>query len=306
MSIAKLPYKLVLYVVQHLNLEDVRNLSLTCRRFQYLVHEENIAMTILNLTIAAQEKAPASLEAQTARTSKRYSPELRRLVKRREAVSSVSPYLAAIVAVAETWLFENGVLCYIHDRQLRILDLHHSASSEIVVNIRRLLNEAIVESQVSLTYKFQLLYYAHDIVSCLYTHLKPERASWLVVFNARENRILTAPRLASGHKIFVRNNDKFLYYGTHTDFGGDDFRRWMIKGYDISENRWFEHKANIPEMAGFGIGSIICFEIIDGYFYGLSNQTTFEVTGIDLTSYYVCFRFPLSCGGFYEIEQAAR
>ncbi|KAK3943432.1 hypothetical protein QBC46DRAFT_338685 [Diplogelasinospora grovesii] len=219
MSIAKLPYELVSYVVQHLNLEDVRNLSLTCRRFQYLVHEENIAKTILN------KKAPASLEAQTARASKRYSPELRRLFKRREAVSLVSPYLAAIVAVAETWLFENGVLCYIHDRQLRILDLHHSVRSEIVVNIRRLLNEAIMESQASLTYKFQLLYYAHDIVSCLYTHLKPERASWLVVFNARENRILTAPRLASGHKIFVRNNDKFLYYGTHIDFGGDDFRR---------------------------------------------------------------------------------
>ncbi|KAK3943433.1 hypothetical protein QBC46DRAFT_338686 [Diplogelasinospora grovesii] len=29
-------------------------------------------------------------------------------------------------------------------------------------------------------------------------------------------------------------------------------------------------------MAGSDIGSIICFEIIDGYFYGLSNQTSFE------------------------------
>ncbi|KAK3944952.1 hypothetical protein QBC46DRAFT_130805 [Diplogelasinospora grovesii] len=300
MSIAKLPYELVSYVVQHLDLEDVRNLSLTCRRFQYLVHEENIAKAILN------KQAPASLEAQTARVSKRYSPELRRLVKRREAISSVSPYLAAIVAVAETWLFENGVLCYIHDRQLRILDLHHSASSEIVVNIRPLLNEAIEESRASRKYKFQLLYYAHDIVSCLYTHAMPEQASWLVVFNARENRILTAPRLASAYKIFVRNNDKFLYYGTHTDFGDDGFRRWMIKGYDISANQWFKCKASLPEMAGSDIGSTICFEIIDGYFYGLSNQTTFEVTEIDLTSYYVCFRFPLSRRGFYEIERAAR
>ncbi|KAK3933512.1 hypothetical protein QBC46DRAFT_434134, partial [Diplogelasinospora grovesii] len=220
--------------------------------------------------------------------------------------SSVSPYLAAIVAVAETWLFENGVLCYIHDRQIRILDLHHSASSEIVINIRLLLNEAIEESRARPKYKFQLLYYAHDIVSCLYTHLRPEQASWLVVFNARENRVLTAPRLASGYKIFVRNNDKFLYYGTHTDLGGDGFRRWMIKGYDISANQWFEHKANIPEMAGSDIGSTICFEIIDGYFYGLSNQTSFEVTQPELTSYYVCFRFPLNYRGFYEIEQAAR
>ncbi|KAK3942939.1 hypothetical protein QBC46DRAFT_338915 [Diplogelasinospora grovesii] len=58
--------------------------------------------------------------------------------------------------------------------------------------------------------------------------------------------------------------------------------------------------------AGSDIRSTICFEIIDGYFYGLSNQTTFKVTGTDLMSYYVCFRFPLNPRGFYEIKQAAR
>ncbi|KAK3933464.1 hypothetical protein QBC46DRAFT_434987 [Diplogelasinospora grovesii] len=268
--------------------------------------EEHIAKAILDLTLVAQKKAPASLEALTARASKQYALQLRRLVKRREAVSSVSPYLAAIIAFAKTWLFENGVLCYIHDCQLRILDLHRSESSEIVVNIRPLLNEAILESRACLEYKFQLLYYAHDIVSCLYTHSMPEQASWLVVFNARKNRVLAALRLASAYKIFVRNNDKFLYYGTHTDFGGDGFRRWMIKGYDISASQWLEHKANIPEMAGSDIGSTICFEIIDGYFYGLSNQTSFEVTELELTSSYVCFRFPLNGRGFYETEQAAR
>ncbi|KAK3934727.1 hypothetical protein QBC46DRAFT_368035 [Diplogelasinospora grovesii] len=240
MSIIKLPYKLVLYIVQYLNLED---------HFQYLVHEENIVKTILN------KKAPAS---------KRYSPELKQLFKRREAVSLVSPYLATIIAVVKTWLFKN---------RLRILNLHYSVSSEIVVNIRPLLNEAIIKSRASRNYKFQLLYYAHDI---------------LVVFNACENRILTAPRLASGYKIFVRNNDKFLYYKTYIDFSGNDFR------------------PNILKIAGFNIRFIICFEIIDGYFYGLSNRTSFEVTGIDLTSYYVCFRFPLSRRGFYEIKQAAQ
>jgi hypothetical protein len=80
----------------------------------------------------------------------------------------------------------------------------------------------------------------------------------------------------------------------------------MIKGYDILANQWFKHEANIPEIAGSNIGSTICFEIIDGYFYGLSNQTTSKVNGTNLTSYYVCFRFPLSRRGFYEIKQAAR
>lgn len=52
-------------------------------------------------------------------------------------------------------------------------------------------------------------------------------------------------------------------------------------------------KIHLSDLVGHVIGSTICFEIIDGYFYGLSNQTSFEVEEIDWTSYYYCFRFRL-------------
>lgn len=44
---------------------------------------------------------------------------------------------------------------------------------------------------------------------------------------------------------------------------------------------------------GTDIGQTVAFEIIDGYFYAVSNQSTYEVEEIDWTSYYHCYRFPL-------------
>jgi len=45
----KLPYELHSLIVQHLDLADIRALSLTCRRLQFLVDEQSIAKTILEV-----------------------------------------------------------------------------------------------------------------------------------------------------------------------------------------------------------------------------------------------------------------
>jgi hypothetical protein len=47
-------------------------------------------------------------------------------------------------------------------------------------------------------------------------------------------------------------------------------------------------------MVGSEIGSTICFKFYKGFFYALSNQTSFEVKEIDWTSFYHCVRFPLN------------
>ncbi|KAK0719580.1 hypothetical protein B0H67DRAFT_485618 [Lasiosphaeris hirsuta] len=309
-SLVKLPYELLQFVVQHLDLADIRNLSLSCRRLQFLFHEPNITKAIL------QSKAPNTLEARTAKLSGRYAPELRRLVKRREAVASVSPYLAAIVAVAESWIYENGVLCHITERELRILDLHHSQSSELLVDIRELLASAIPESRKSKRFKFRLLYFSNDIISCLYQTTKPRPANYLVVFNAKEQRVLEAHLLDASFKIFVRNNDKFLFYGTYSPDGPDGVRCWVIRGFQLPQGSkpgvWFKQKLDLPEAIGSDIGSTISFEILNDpvegdHFYGVSSQASLEDEEVDWMSYYTCFRFPLNSeNAFQKIEHAPR
>lgn len=317
--LVNLPYELLALVVGNLNLADTRSLSRTCRHLQFLFHEAKIARVILEvrdeltaapfvpravLTVLAQNEAPDSLEARTARVTKRYDRELRRLVKRREAITSVSPYLVAVVAVADSWLYENGVLCHIQGRKMRILDLHNSQSTELVIDIRRLLDEAVHESRPCRNYKFQPLYAAHGLVSCLYSHANPDTARWLVVLNAREGRVVTTKYLPSSFKIFVRNNDKFLCYGTYSEGGYDGSRLWVVRGFDLTANDWMSGKLELPETMGSDMGSTVCFELIDGFLYSVSTQTSLEDEDGDWMSFYTCFRIPLTQQGLQIVQHA--
>ncbi|KAK4452414.1 hypothetical protein QBC34DRAFT_35064 [Podospora aff. communis PSN243] len=298
--LVKLPYELLWLVVQYLDLEDTHALSLSCRSLRFLFHEPNIAKIIL------ETKAPNTLEARQAQASRRYASELRRLTKRREAISSISPYLVALVAHADSWIYENGVLCHTKERQLRILDLHRSQSTEIVIDIRRLLDEALEESHGYTKYKFQPLYYSHGVVSCLYAHRKTTQSSWLVVFDVLKGRVLTTRSLTSTLKIFVRNNEKFLCYGVFAPTTRDGYRRWTAGCYDIGGNAWSKREVELPEFIGSDIGSTIAFEIFDDSLHGISNQTCLEAEEEDWLSYYTCFRVPLTNDGFGPIEHASR
>lgn len=242
----------------------------------------------------AQSRAPATAEFAEARSTQKYASALRRLYKRRQAIRTAAPFTAAIVAVAESWIYVSGTLCHMSERTLRVLDLHKSGGEELIIDVRALLDEAITASRGARKYKFQILHYAEGIVSCLYIHCRPVVESWLVVFNVSERRLLTTLSLDTTYKIFVRNDRNYLYFGTHSEFGDDGFRRWVLMGYDIHGDRWFDQKVHLLDMVGSDIGQSIAFEIIDGKFYGLSNQTSFEVDEVDWTSHYHCFRFPVA------------
>jgi hypothetical protein len=269
----------------------------------------SLAVGVHGIRVADKNQQTASasaLEAQQALCDGDYARALRRLVKRREAISSASPFLTAVVAFAESWLYENGTLCHIRDRQLRLLDVHRSADREIVVDIRKLLDEAIPESRSSRKYKFQLLYQAHGVVTCLYTHARPQLAHWLVVFNPKERKVITTRRLDSVYKIFARNNSDYVYYGAQSDTGDDGFRRWVLQGFDVQKGEWLANSLNLPDTVGSEIDATICFEIINGYFCALTSHTSFEMERIEYTSYYDFFRFPLDCPSHEHMERPTK
>ncbi|KAK4243073.1 hypothetical protein C7999DRAFT_18520 [Corynascus novoguineensis] len=299
MFLLRLPYELMVYIVTDLNLDDIGNLAYTCRAsFQLLLENEELAKWLF------QTKAPYCLEARDAGTSKNYASGFRRLLKRREALLSVSPYLVAIVGFADKWIYENGVLCYYRERELRILDLYRSADSEIVVDL-----QALLDTSTPHKYKLTLLYYSHNIVSCLYSRNPRDRFNrkhFLLALNALRGEVVTVLELESDSKLFVRNNDHFLYYGTTTepDQEGDEY--WVIKGFDIAARAWIRGRLDVPYAIGTDVGSTVCFEIIDGYFYGLSNLRSLAVEEVDWVSYYSCFRFPLSKDGFSSVQHLDR
>ncbi|KAI1763990.1 hypothetical protein GGR53DRAFT_495755 [Hypoxylon sp. FL1150] len=290
-GLQRIPYEIMGYIVEYLEIVEVFDLSLCGPHFQYLVREERFCKAII------ADKASFTAEAREAERTGEYSRALRRVAKRHQALSQASPYVLGIVGLADSYEYIHGILCYIVEsrprRWLRILDLHGSAGCELVIDIPTLIHEAVPSSAKKRKYKFRVLYHAHGITSCLFSFALPDAENWLLIFKAEEQRIVAKVQLESTAKIFVRNNKDYLYFGTHSEEDADGFRKWVVTGLRMNDSFWFLQKIHLPTLVGYDIGSTVCFEIIDDYFYGLSNQTDFEIRETNWTSYYHCFRFPL-------------
>lgn len=290
-GLQRLPYEIMANIAGHLDVDEVFDLSRTCRHFQYLVREERFCRAI----IAA--KASHTVEALEAQQDGRFSRALRRIAKRYQALAQASPYVVGIVGLADSYEYVRGILCYIVEarpkRWLRILDLHGSATHEMVIDIPALIREAEPRSARSRKYKFRVLNHANGITSCLFSFALPNTENFLLIFKADEQQIVANISLESTAKIFVRNNRDYLYFGTHSEEGPDGFRNWVLTGFDINDRRLFPRKVHLANVVGYDMGSTVCFEIIDDHFYGLSNQTDFEIRETDWISYYHCFRFSL-------------
>ncbi|KAI8633699.1 hypothetical protein F5Y19DRAFT_249509 [Xylariaceae sp. FL1651] len=292
-GLQRLPYELVAYIVGDLDIDDVFHWSLCSKHFQYIIREDRFCKPVV------MAKASSTLEAQEALQTGHFSRALRRLAKRRLAVSQASPYVAGIVGCADSYEFYGGKLCYIIEarpkRWLRILDIHRSTDWELVVDIPALIGVAVPRAAKSRKYKFRVLYQAAGIISCLFSFALPQTENWLLIFKPQEQQILETFRLESAARIFVRNNEDFLYFGTHSGEGADGLKKWVIKGFDLHKLTWLpQPRMYLSNLAGSDIGTTVCFEIFNGYFYGLSNQTLFEVDDPNWTSHYYCFRFPLN------------
>ncbi|KAI0386612.1 hypothetical protein F5Y04DRAFT_241879 [Hypomontagnella monticulosa] len=290
-GLQRLPYEIMANIVGHLDIDEVFDLSRSSRHFQYLVREERFCRAIITA------KASHTTEALEAQQDGRFSRALRRIAKRYQALAQASPYVVGIVGLADSYEYVNGILCYIIEarpkRWLRILDLRRSATYELVIDIPALIREAEPRSARSRKYKFRVLNHANGITSCLFSFALPNTENFLLVFKADEQQIVAMIPLESTSKIFVRNNKDYLFFGTHSEEGADGFRNWVLTGFDIHDRVPFTRKIHLANVVGYDMGSTVCFEIIDGYFYGLSNQTDFEIRETDWISYYHCFRFSL-------------
>jgi hypothetical protein len=188
---------------------------------------------------------------------------------------------------------------------LRILDIHGSESNEVVVSIPRLLREFLFESEQGNSGKFRILYCNEGIIACLYTSTAPDSVAYLIALDIHKGEILLTYELPCTEKIFVRHNSKFLYYGTYFEENHYGHKKWTLRGYRFQEREWFDQRIFLGYLNGCEIGATICFEIFNGYFYALSNQTNYDVEEVDWTSFYHCVRFPVASPSKSSLEKTA-
>ncbi|KPM42022.1 hypothetical protein AK830_g4518 [Neonectria ditissima] len=290
MSLLKLPIEIITLICERLHIDHLFNFGHTCHHLRYILHNENICRRAL-------KALSFSAEAVEAQTCHAYARGLRRLVKRRNAVRGAEPYLVAVVAMAETFIYTNGVLCYTVDREnLHVLDVHRSATEELVVKVPWMLRPVIPGFQRSDLYSFRPLYCSDGILSCLYSHRDCDGAttSWLVILRTKDVKLLALRRLHSTQKLFVRNNSAYLVYGTKSHPGFDGFKRWVLQRLDLRSVKWAASDLVLWNFAGSKLGQNICFEIFDDRFYCLSNKNKLQPEHGKWNSYYHVVRFPLS------------
>lgn len=149
-----------------------------------------------------------------------------------------------------------------------------------------------------------LLSYADDILVFLCEEAVGP-GSWLFALDIKydgntntmigpHSRLRIRRRLASKAKLFVRHTREYLYYGTHSAQRDDGHHEWQIHGLRMDTGGTVSRKPlRLNEFVGSEIGSTACFEIQDGNFYALSNQTSFDTEEVDWTSCYHFVRFEL-------------
>lgn len=218
-----------------------------------------------------------------------------RTFQRREAYALAGPYSALILGSGTSFVYRDGVVCYVDGGSIRILDVHQAALVEYVVNLRQFNNHCWKGAKTF--HSVDLLHCQDGVLSFLYRSGQNfTEETWLIAIDIRENhpidkriRLVT---LMPNSKFFVRNDSHFLYVGSYNGMGSFGSREWVMQGYDLS-NGQLQPVLNLPNLYGSDLRQTLAFEIYDGYLYALSNQSSFEVEEIDWTSYFHCYRFPL-------------
>ena len=219
-------------------------------------------------------------------------------------MATAQPYSASILAYGDSFLYNEGVLCYLYGGYIRVLNVHDVGQTEQVLNIGAILHNAKSEFAPGLSGKVQLslLHYSNFILACL-CEIEDQAGSWLLAVDVRSaiSQKGTAIRLfrwlRSNRNLFVRHNGKFLYWGTHSVHAPHGHHEWALHGVDLRNKK---HTTDLPihleDFVGSEIGQAVCFEIHGDYLYAVSNQTSFVAEEIDWTSYYCCLRLSLATG----------
>ncbi|KAI5462615.1 hypothetical protein BGZ63DRAFT_219365 [Mariannaea sp. PMI_226] len=292
MTLRTLPLEIISLIIEILDFDSVSNLAATCRYIRDILLSDALCHIAL-------KKVACSIEAIEARKSRDYARGFRRVAKRRNAIRFAEPFLVAIVALAEDFIYTNGILCYVFDsKNLQILNLHDSATEELIVNIPSLLNQILPDFNSNDKYSFRPVYYSCNILSCVYSpHAKDGTTfSQLIVLRIGNDsvNIVSHHPISTENKLFVRNDSDYLIFGARFQGGWDDFGRWVLQRLDIHTGEIMESELTLWNFAGSSIGHDVCFEIFDGYFYCLSTKDKLQPEYGKWNSFYDAIRFPLS------------
>jgi hypothetical protein len=296
-SLDRLPYDLLFYISASLDLDDIVHLGYTCRQLWASLNESTLCRSTI------QRHSPHSAEAALARSNRiTYREALQRIYDRRHSFSNAYPFSARVIGQASAFIYRQGVLCLLNGYKLQILDVQASSDTQREIDISSIIDSMLVfhSSSSNSAPKLSLLYYSDEIIAIHYERKAKSNDSLILAISTKDvppscSRLIECFVVETSQKLFVRHTSSYLYYGTYSAIGNHGHHEWVIQGFSFDKTRPLPEARPIQleEFFGTDIGSTVVFEIHDGHFYAVSNQTSFDVEELDWTSFYHCVRFPL-------------
>ena len=200
-----------------------------------------------------------------------------------------------MIGYGTSFLYDSGSLCYVHDDDIRVLDVHGAAQREQVMNISNVLARLLPQrAPTSAPIRLSLLHYTEGILAFL-VELAEGPEAWLFAIdlrrrpeNPRSGRLRLRVQISSTRRLFVRHNRSYLYYGTHSSLGYHGFPLWAISCVDLRTGQHLTEKpVKLENFAGNEIGQTVCFGLHQDHLYAVSTQVDFEEEEVDWTSFYI-------------------
>jgi hypothetical protein len=226
------------------------------------------------------------------------------IYERRHALSTAQPQSARVVGVGSSFLYRQGILCVQNDDVVTVSDLRSGKRP-----FRIPLNRMVVSDHVNIRYieGFEMLHFSDGILAVrVKTKSSNDNYDSIAFTRPSDTSVTQFDLIGSVHlnfepsrKLFVRHTDEYVCFGTHTGRGTDGHNKWTIQCQPL-QDIVPGGRTPIPtqtylldDFHGSDLGSTVAFEIHDGYFYAVSNQSTHEVEEVDWTSFYRCVRIRL-------------
>ena len=238
-----------------------------------------------------------------------YPYAVRRAFSRKQSLALGKPYSVVTLGYATSFFYKDGILCYLTDQRIRLLDVHQSRTVEQVIDATYIAQLVGALGDDQETGKMDILYHKDGLLTLSFSHGSHIRVASIETDRvSRLGQMLIVMVPWSPRASVFRSDSNHLltasYTGTSMTPTHHPRHEWQIRyterlsngSQDSGANKSWSITLQLRNFYGTDIGQTVVFELFDGYLYAVSNQCTFEVEEVDWTSYYHCWRIKLQQG----------
>ncbi|CAL8575636.1 hypothetical protein XPA_001549 [Xanthoria parietina] len=291
-SLIDLPPETLLAIAGYLGSAiDYIHLSRSHRSIGRKLQDRNVLVSTIQ-RVARYSKECVSV------TSDQMSPmdALLSIYGRRQALSEARPASALVLGDGQSFLYQQGLLAYVRDDLIRILDVHNACRTEGVIYTSligpQLLGVDCKDSEV------EMLHLQDGMLTLIYHAETPTFgwASWILVIDiAQSERLSLTVDPWTSEDLVVRNNRQYVCIIAPTGSSANGrHREWVCRVWNIDRLPARAATLQVPGLTINEVGQALVFEVYDGFLYAISTQSSRQMEEPEWVSHYTCFRFPLS------------